>query len=117
MPPKGYKKQICKRGHDTSIHGRNSQNHCKKCHALCNWSAELKYKYGITKEDYNKLFKEQNGKCAICGKHQIDLNVRLCVDHNHLTGAIRGLLCMKCNYSLGHYESIKEKAEFYLRSR
>jgi hypothetical protein len=60
--------------------------------------------YGITLEDYNKMFGEQNGCCAICGKHQQDLKASLHVDHNHTTGAVRGLLCHHCNVGLGHFE-------------
>ena len=52
-------------------------------------------------EEYNKLFELQNGKCNICLLHQDDLPFRLCVDHNHLTKKVRGLLCTKCNTALG----------------
>jgi hypothetical protein len=62
----------------------------------------LKRNYNITFEEYNKLFAEQEGKCAICGVHQNDLKKKLSVDHNHETGEIRGLLCNSCNLSLGH---------------
>lgn len=62
----------------------------------------LKRNYNITIEEYNRLFSEQEGKCAICGKHQNDLKKKLSVDHNHETGNIRGLLCINCNLSLGH---------------
>jgi hypothetical protein len=61
----------------------------------------LKYYYGITQEDYNRMFEEQNGCCAICGKHQSDENKALSVDHDHTTGKIRGLLCPRCNHGLG----------------
>jgi len=61
-------------------------------------SHRLKYKYGITLTEYNSILEKQNGVCAICHK----LNYRnLSVDHNHITGKIRGLLCDACNVSLG----------------
>lgn len=56
-------------------------------------------KYGITLDDYQKLYDEQNGVCAICGK-PCDLG-RLAVDHDHETGRIRGLLCRRCNTAIG----------------
>jgi len=59
------------------------------------------YMYGITEETYNHIFNKQNGKCAICGTHQIDLSVKLSVDHDHLTNEVRGLLCSKCNKGIG----------------
>ena len=59
--------------------------------------------YGITLEDYNKTFNEQEGKCAICHRHQSTLKKPLCVDHNHKTGKIRALLCNKHNLMLGQF--------------
>ncbi len=61
----------------------------------------LFYKYGISIEDYNEMFNQQDGCCAICGVNQTELNKSLAVDHDHSTGEIRGLLCYKCNVSLG----------------
>jgi len=66
--------------------------------------AQLKYLYGITQEQYNQLFHQQNGQCGICGGHQSKLNRVLSVDHNHKTGEVRGLLCRECNVVLGHIE-------------
>jgi recombination endonuclease VII len=60
--------------------------------------------YGITVEDYDRLFVGQKGKCAVCGKHQNGLKKRLFVDHNHITGVIRGLLCCSCNAKVGALE-------------
>jgi len=64
----------------------------------------LKNKYNITIEQYNELFNKQQGYCAICGKHQSELKVRLSVDHNHETDEVRGLLCRYCNCYLGYVE-------------
>jgi hypothetical protein len=58
----------------------------------------LKKAYDITPEDYAILLSSQGNKCAICGKHS---NKFLCVDHDHETKEIRGLLCSKCNTMLG----------------
>jgi hypothetical protein len=57
----------------------------------------LKRRYDITLENYSQMVEEQEGKCAICNK-PFD---SLCVDHNHLTGEVRGLLCSKCNQGIG----------------
>lgn len=62
---------------------------------------KLKFNHGITGEQYYKMFEQQKGCCAICGKHQIKFKKRLVVDHNHNTKQIRGLLCHNCNVSLG----------------
>ena len=57
----------------------------------------LKAKYGITPEDYNSMYAEQEGRCGICR----DAHSLLVVDHDHETGRIRGLLCRKCNAAIG----------------
>jgi glycosyltransferase involved in cell wall biosynthesis len=66
--------------------------------------------YGITLDDYNKMFNNQKGKCAICRMPETAQRkdkagpLRLAVDHNHKTNKVRGLLCMKCNVVLGYFE-------------
>jgi len=74
-------------------------------------------KYGISPEDYNRMFNEQGGKCAICGSHQSEFNRSLSIDHCHTTGKVRMLLCINCNSLLGMAKddkNILEKAQAYL---
>ena len=63
--------------------------------------AKLKAKYGMSVEEYQELFNAQQGVCAICDKFS---DKALVVDHCHITGIIRGLLCVKCNTALGMFE-------------
>ena len=74
----------------------------------------LKNVYGITLDDYNRMFNEQNGKCAICQRHQNELTKSLCVDHNHKTKQIRALLCITCNTDLASVENRLEEMTNYL---
>lgn len=60
--------------------------------------------YGMSIEEYNMRYTNQSGCCAICQKHQTELNHVLCVDHDHATGIIRGLLCKKCNLAIAFAE-------------
>jgi hypothetical protein len=60
---------------------------------------KLKARYGITPEQYAALLEAQGGVCAGCDQPPGDKP--LFVDHNHTTGAVRGLLCHGCNASLG----------------
>jgi Recombination endonuclease VII len=53
--------------------------------------------YGISWADYEAMFERQGGACAICKR----TGVTLCVDHCHLTGEVRGLLCIRCNSAIG----------------
>lgn len=72
-------------------------------------------KYGLSENEHLALIKEQNNLCAICGGK--DAGKVLCVDHNHTTGAVRGLLCGNCNVGLGNFRDnpkILESAIAYL---
>lgn len=60
--------------------------------------------YGLSVEDYNRIFDEQNGRCKICGRHQTNFKNALHVDHNHKNMVIRGLLCYRCNHILGSFK-------------
>src|SRR5262245_20190249 len=53
--------------------------------------------YGISWADYETMFERQGGACAICQR----TGLTLCVDHCHLTGEVRGLLCIRCNSAIG----------------
>lgn len=60
----------------------------------------IKRHYGLSKEQYLELLASQDHRCIICGKHQDDCKYNLSVDHNHQTGAIRGLACTYCNHRI-----------------
>ena len=64
------------------------------------YAKHLKTKYGITHEEYDEILARQNGVCAICHR-RFGEGVPGCVDHNHETGEIRGLLCRTCNTGIG----------------
>lgn len=59
-------------------------------------------RYGLTENDVSELLAKQRGVCAIC-----KMASRLCVDHCHSTGRVRGLLCDRCNRRLGVVEAIE----------
>lgn len=64
----------------------------------------LKKRYSLTLEQWNVMFSEQLGRCRICDIHQNDLKMELAVDHDHTSGRIRGLLCVRCNRAIGLLE-------------
>lgn len=73
---------------------------------------QLKYRFGITADQYDELLEQQQGKCALCGT-ECQTGRRLAVDHDHTCcpnrrggcgRCVRGLLCVKCNTWLGAYE-------------
>jgi len=79
--------------------------------------AYLKRTYGITIEQYDAMLEAQGGKCAICGTQNCRTGKRLAVDHDHITGEVRGVLCYRCNTALGKFRDdpqILAKAIDYL---
>ena len=60
----------------------------------------LKADFGLSVEDYDDILETQGGVCAIC-QGVCPTGRRLAVDHCHVSGAVRGLLCSTCNHSLG----------------
>ena len=84
----------------------------------------LRKKFGITANQYDRMFEQQKGLCAICGESEVYLHhatqkiARLAVDHNHKTGKVRELLCGNCNKGIGCLQEnpeILEAAIAYLR--
>lgn len=79
--------------------------------------------YRMTENDFNRMWKEQNGNCAICevpmlprGKKRFSASI----DHNHETGEVRGLLCSRCNKGIGSLRDdpeVLQKAADYLFER
>ena len=62
---------------------------------------DLKRNYGITLQEHQEMYKNQNGVCAICKGEGDGKWKKLCVDHDHNTGKVRQLLCRNCNMVLG----------------
>ena len=88
-----YTCKDCTKARVNAAHAENPEN-AKYRH--------LQRKYGISLDEYKQMLKLQSGKCAICktknagGRWDI-----FCVDHDHVTGKVRELLCKDCNIVLG----------------
>jgi hypothetical protein len=87
-------------------------------------SAEMKSKYGLTSAEYDAMCRAQNNRCAVCrnpetAKYKGRLK-RLAVDHDHVTGRVRGLLCQACNVLLGNCRenvlTLQAAIQYLLRS-
>lgn len=78
----------------------NSTKTCVNCLLRRRLTYDMPKQYGITLEEYNQMLQAQNNTCAICIK-PIDMP---CVDHDHITGKVRGLLCRSCNTALGFFQ-------------
>ncbi len=74
-------------------------------------------KYGISLAEYNDMTARQHGVCAVCGGKNRN-GRRLAVDHDHVSGNVRGLLCSDCNAGIGLFKESPEimlSAMAYLR--
>ena len=70
-----------------------------------------KWVYGLSDDEYQRLWDEQKGLCALCKKPRT-----LVVDHDHTTGRVRGLLCYGCNGGLGMLEGLLSEAIKYVNA-
>lgn len=99
---------------------------CKKCMRKKwsdDWEQHISEKFGITVEQYKLMLESQNNLCAICDQPERrmkeDQPQRLSIDHCHITGKVRGLLCNNCNILLGFAKDNKaqlKRAIEYLTS-
>ena len=76
-----------------------------------NHEKRVQQTYGLQKGEYAELYLFQGGLCALC-RRATGASRRLSVDHDHATGAVRGLLCRPCNTLLGH---ARDKLAFFRR--
>ena len=94
--------------------------YCEECRKVQRREHGLLANYGITTKQYNELLRKQDYSCAICGTKDPRHKGHFHVDHNHLTGEIRGLLCHGCNTALGLFcdsTIILSKAIIYLNNK
>jgi hypothetical protein len=110
MPSKD--KAITKRWRDEN---KEHLYHYRRQWSMKNW-------YGITVEEFDRMFDEQNGQCAICSvalvKFKAEKQKTAHVDHCHETKKVRGILCNECNRGLGEFKDdvhALEQAILYLK--
>lgn len=83
-----------------------SGSRCKACVSMAAHARRLEAVYDIDAAEYERLHELQGRRCAICRNQS--RTIRLAVDHDHKTGAVRGLLCKRCNHDLlgGGHDSV-----------
>ena len=98
-------KGLCKQCYDSTYQTNNlpAHNAASKRYISRNpesrSATKRKYLYGISQEEYNRMYDEQHGLCAICGVGPAEH-----LDHDHVTTENRGLLCGNCNRGLGLFK-------------
>ena len=110
--------------HAEKIKKRNKEyNEEKRMTVIKN--RNLKKTFNLTLEEYNLLKQSQGGVCKLCKKEETGVSKlgytkALAVDHCHDTGAIRGLLCSKCNRGLGYFKDctdLLKRAILYIETK
>lgn len=85
------------------FHSRACWKAWRKANAQTRFTKLLKQSHGMTEADYQRLWDTQGGVCGICQCSAPATGPqRLVVDHDHVTGRVRGLLCRGCNVGLGN---------------
>tara|TARA_Y100000780_G_scaffold232443_1_gene263959 strand:+ start:4926 stop:5318 length:393 start_codon:yes stop_codon:yes gene_type:complete len=92
------------------------QHKCKSCQAILaknrnykllyrsyNREYAIRYKYSLSEEEYDNLISQG---CSICSSKN-----KVVMDHDHVTGSVRGPLCHKCNTALGLFDDDKERLQ------
>lgn len=118
-PPR--RERFCKSCHDARAHARRHTPKVKQQGR----KSYLRRKYGLGEVSYERMCKACGGLCEICRQPETRITrgtgiAHLCVDHNHVTGEVRGLLCHLCNVLIGNARedpAILHAAADYLRKR
>lgn len=88
-----------------AVGGVTMRAQCRPCREHVKWKSFIQRTYGITAEEYYDMLAAQDNKCAICESEEVNnsrvTSNKLFIDHCHDTGKVRGLLCSKCNHSIG----------------
>lgn len=136
VPDTNRRPKLCKHGHDMSktrrVDPKSGKGICYECakkrsvewsrkHPGSNRKARRRFNlksYGLSPEQYDEMLENQGGVCSIC-KCKNKSGIRLAVDHDHETGAVRGLLCSLCNTAIGllrHDKTLFSNAVEYIDS-
>jgi Recombination endonuclease VII len=105
--PEKYKESASKRSRFASKRWRDKNPDYHK-------NLHIKLKYGLTSSSFSEMLKTQNGMCYLCKSKLMNP----CVDHDHVSGRVRKILCSQCNSGLGMFHDnpeVLEKAAAYVR--
>lgn len=113
-PQKRFNPKPCRKCGEVFEPQAPSQLYCSiPCSEKAQRDAYYKRVYGITTDEWERMYNAQGGVCYICKEEGFLMDekheAKLMVDHDHETGAVRGLLCHNCNRALGLLKDDKER--------
>ena len=104
-----YRATHCPKGHkysdvpdETTFYRKDGARGCRVCYRERRSKVYRRYLYALTIEDFRAMVASQSNRCLIC-KRSPEPDDTLTVDHDHITGEVRGLLCGPCNRGLGSF--------------
>ena len=102
-PRKFYNERTCKICHLDYVPRAGTQKFCQRCVPIGDRKAMgLASVYNISKHHFDMMLSQQHNACAICHDSFVDMSPQhVHVEHDHKTGAVRGILCRMCNHALG----------------
>ena len=115
ITPERYSEELAA-GNRWCCHGRHfvavsafssKKGVCANCQPEHDRKSALKHNYGIDHGWYEAKLAEQGGSCALCGGGPSAGDKYLAVDHNHKTGAVRGVLCSRCNLAIARFDDVE----------
>jgi hypothetical protein len=101
------------------MEGKNLKEPTTKAMLYNRWTGHLKGKYNLWRKTWNEIVVASNGRCMLNGEQFKNAGNDCHIDHDHVTGEVRGLLCARCNHLLAGIEdpAFKIKAEIYLKTK
>lgn len=111
-----FREKTCLICHEAYTPTSVRQKWCRSC-APSPADRDIIRKYGITKADYDIIWRRQEGLCGVCLCPLATLpSSQVCIDHCHYTGNVRGIVCLTCNVRLVVLDNAvwRERAEIYL---
>lgn len=94
---------------------------CRECKEYKRQNNQLKCVYKLNKLKFDKMVKDQGNACFLCERSfELARRKYMHVDHSHVTGKVRGILCPGCNHALGIFKDSPEllrKAANYIEER
>lgn len=101
--------QACRSCKATGKEFRKNRRVCRDCERTASRKRSFFLERGMTHEERDQLLEQQNGVCGACGTSESGSVKGWHIDHSHVTGVVRSILCATCNIALGQVNDSQER--------